>query len=116
MNTHYLPSELATFTTGFAADPTDSLLYVQYGASVPEYLELAKDAANGVVWATVTGVYGDAIGKSFGERYQASDPRVLIDTVRYIGLDPRGHRFVDRHAFAWRPVMRDHFHLRLGAA
>ena len=51
MNTHYLPSELATFTTGFAADPTDSLLYVQYGASVPEYLELAKDAANGVVCA-----------------------------------------------------------------
>ena len=71
MNTHYLPSELATFTKGFAADPTDSLLYVQYGASVPEYLELAGKSANGAVWATVTGVYGDAIGKSFGERYQA---------------------------------------------
>lgn len=38
MNTHYMPSELATFTIGFAADPTDSLFYVQYGASVPEYL------------------------------------------------------------------------------
>lgn len=72
MNTHYLPSELATFTTGFAQDPTDSLLYVQYGASVPEYLELAGDAANGVIWATVTGVYGDEIGKSFAERYQAA--------------------------------------------
>ena len=72
MNTHYMPSELATFTIGFAADPTDSLLYVQYGASVPEYLELAKDAANGAIWATVTGVYGDAIGKSFAERYQAA--------------------------------------------
>lgn len=70
MNTHYMPSELATFTIGFAADPTDSLLYVQYGASVPEYLELAKDAANGAIWATVTGVYGDAIGTSFAERYQ----------------------------------------------
>ncbi len=72
MNTHYLPSELATFTTGFAADPTDSLLYVQYGASVPEYLDLAGEAANGVVWATVTGVYGDEIGKSFAERYEAA--------------------------------------------
>lgn len=71
MNTHYIPSELATFTTGFAADPTDSLLYVQYGASVPEYLELAGEAANGVIWATVTGVYGDEIGTSFAERYQA---------------------------------------------
>lgn len=72
MNTHYLPSELATFTKGFAADPTDSLLYVQYGASVPEYLELAGESANGVVWATVTGVYGDAIGKAFGDRYQTA--------------------------------------------
>jgi branched-chain amino acid transport system substrate-binding protein len=72
MNTHYIPSELATFTTAFAADPTDSILYVQYGASVPEYLELAGEAANGVIWATVTGVYGDAIGTAFAERYQAA--------------------------------------------
>ncbi len=72
MNTHYIPSELATFTIGFADDPTDSLLYLQYGASVPEFLELAGDKANGAIWATVTGVYGDAIGKSFAERYQAA--------------------------------------------
>ena len=72
MNTHYLPSELATFTTGFAADPTDSLLYVQYGASVPEYLELAGDAANGAIWATVTGVYGDEIGKNFAANYETA--------------------------------------------
>lgn len=71
MNTHYIPSELATFTIGFAKDPTDSLLYVQYGASVPEYIELAGESANGAVWATVTGVYGDAIGKRFGESYKA---------------------------------------------
>lgn len=33
--------------------------------------------------------------RRFGERYQASDPRVLADSVKYLGLDPRGHRFVD---------------------
>ncbi|MBI5129497.1 MAG: class I SAM-dependent methyltransferase [Rhodopseudomonas palustris] len=33
--------------------------------------------------------------RRYGERYQASDPRVLADSLKYIGLDPRGHRFVD---------------------
>jgi SAM-dependent methyltransferase len=33
--------------------------------------------------------------RRYGERYQASDPRVLSDSLKYIGLDPRGHRFVD---------------------
>jgi predicted RNA methylase len=33
--------------------------------------------------------------RRFGERYQASDPRVLHDAVKFIGLDPHRHRFVD---------------------
>lgn len=33
--------------------------------------------------------------RRFGEPYQVSDPRVLVDCVKFIGLDPRRHRFVD---------------------
>lgn len=33
--------------------------------------------------------------RRFGERYQPSEPGVLIDTVKYIGLDPAQHRFID---------------------
>ena len=39
---------------------------------MPEYLELAGDSANGAIWATVTGVYGDAIGTTFAERYETA--------------------------------------------
>jgi len=33
--------------------------------------------------------------RQYGERYQASDPRVLRDSVDFIGLAPAGYRFVD---------------------
>ena len=70
MDTHWVPNELGAFMKQWAANPTDSFLYLQYGASVPEFLEIAGDSAEGAVWATVTGVYNDVIGSAFRERYQ----------------------------------------------
>jgi branched-chain amino acid transport system substrate-binding protein len=48
-----------------------TLLYQQYGPSVPEYLTLAGDASNGIVWATVLGLLPDKIGTDFRSRYAA---------------------------------------------
>jgi branched-chain amino acid transport system substrate-binding protein len=70
-NTHWNPADHAALMKQWAADPPDSFLYLQYGASVPEFLELAGDAANGVVWATVLGTMNDAVGLPYQERYQA---------------------------------------------
>lgn len=67
--TDYLAGDLAAFANQFASAPTNSLLYQQYGPSVPEYLELAGDSANGVVWSTTIGTLPDQIGKSFRQRY-----------------------------------------------
>ncbi len=72
VNTDFLPSDLATFAKQFATDPTQSLLYEQYGPSVPEFLELAGDAANGVLWSTVVGVLPDPIGDTFKKNYKAA--------------------------------------------
>lgn len=72
MDTHWVPAELAAFTKQWVANPTQALVYLQYGASVPEFLEIAGPAANGFIWATVTGTYSDDIGKAFLERYQAA--------------------------------------------
>jgi branched-chain amino acid transport system substrate-binding protein len=44
---------------------------MQYGPSVPEFLELAGEAANGVIWATVLGLLSDKIGNDFRARYEA---------------------------------------------
>ncbi|WP_449282667.1 ABC transporter substrate-binding protein [Leucobacter sp.] len=67
--TDYLAGDLASFAKQFATAPTPSLLYQQYGPSVPEYLELAGDAANGVIWSTTIGTLPDEMGDRFRERY-----------------------------------------------
>jgi SAM-dependent methyltransferase len=33
--------------------------------------------------------------RRYGERYQASEPRVLLDSVEFIGLTPRDYNFID---------------------
>lgn len=67
--TDFMPDELAGFQRVFAATPTDALVYAVYSPSVPEFLELAGDAAEGLVWSTVTGTYGDPVGQRFMNRY-----------------------------------------------
>jgi branched-chain amino acid transport system substrate-binding protein len=70
-NTHWNPADHAALMKAWVADPADSFLYLQYGASVPEFLEIAGDAAEGAVWATVLGTMNDPVGLGFQERYQA---------------------------------------------
>lgn len=67
--TDFLPAELAGFQRRFAATPTDALVFAVYSPSVPEFLELAGETAEGLVWSTVTGTYGDAMGQRFMRRY-----------------------------------------------
>lgn len=65
------PTDLAAFQTAFAANPSNALVYLQYGASVPAFLDLAKTSGYGVIWATVIGVLQDEIGQKFQKAYQA---------------------------------------------
>jgi branched-chain amino acid transport system substrate-binding protein len=67
----YNPAENAAMIKQWVANPTNALIYQQYGPSVPEYLELAGEAANGVVWATVLGFLPDKIGLDWVEKYKA---------------------------------------------
>jgi branched-chain amino acid transport system substrate-binding protein len=70
-NTHWNPSDHAALMKAWVQDPPDSFLYLQYGASVPEFLKVAGDAAKGAVWATVLGTMNDPIGLRFQKAYQA---------------------------------------------
>lgn len=69
VNTDFNPADLALFTKDIAADPPPALLYEQYGPSIPEFLNLAGEAANGVVWSTVIGVLPDDNGEAWKQRY-----------------------------------------------
>jgi branched-chain amino acid transport system substrate-binding protein len=67
--TDFVPAELAGFQRRFAASPTDALVFAVYSPSVPEFLALAGDTAEGLLWSTMTGTYGDAMGQRFMRRY-----------------------------------------------
>ena len=69
--TDWNPADNAAMAKQWVANPLPCLVYQQYGPSVPEYLELAGDAANGIIWATVLGLLPDKIGQDFQQRYKA---------------------------------------------
>jgi branched-chain amino acid transport system substrate-binding protein len=71
-NINYLPDDTAAFMKQFVADPTNSLVYIQYAPSLPRFSELAGEAGNGVVWSTVSGRLPDEIGNTFLEKYTAA--------------------------------------------
>ena len=70
---HWIGAELASFSQQFAGDPVaDSLVYLQYGPSQPEFLQIAGAAAEGFVWGTVIGVGNTSDqDKAFRAAYQA---------------------------------------------
>ncbi|CAB4330894.1 MAG: ABC transporter substrate-binding protein [Actinobacteria bacterium] len=70
--TDYIPGDLASFATQFASAPTQSLLYQQYGPSIPEYLQLAGTAGNDVIWSTTIGTLPDEIGAAFLAAYKSA--------------------------------------------
>lgn len=65
----YAPGDEASFIKQFRQNPTQSLVYQQYAPSIPEYLDLAGDAANGVLWSTLVGVLSDDRAKAFIEAF-----------------------------------------------
>lgn len=56
INTDYVSSNAALFVSQFNEDPTDSLVFIQYAPSVPEFLELTKDQSSGIVYNLLGGV------------------------------------------------------------
>ena len=73
--TQFLPGELARFQRRFAASPSEILVCAVYTPSVPEFLELAGERADGLIWATVSGTYSDPIGLAFHAAYRAANGR-----------------------------------------
>lgn len=90
---HYFPSVTAELQRRFLREPTDTLMYTTYGPSIPEYVDSLESAAEGVLWSTVTGVYGDLPGQRFARRYRQyhgvapgrSHAGIGYDRVRILG-------------------------------
>lgn len=64
------PVLLAGFQRELASRALPILSYGLYTPSMPEYLREAGAAAEGVLWATVAGTYGDALGRRFDRSFR----------------------------------------------
>jgi branched-chain amino acid transport system substrate-binding protein len=110
--TDYNPADDAAMLKAWAANPTKTIMYQQYGPSVPEYLDLTKQSANGVIWATVLGLLKDPMGMDFRTRYQAKyntqpgwanaggcyDSVMFWATAAALAGDPKNYKEVARQA------------------
>lgn len=97
---HWVAAELAAFTQQFTANPLKgALVYLQYGPSQPEFLDIAGPAAEGFVWSTVYGVYNDEIGAKFRAKYKAEFPGTM--GLAYTG---GGYDTTYMLANAWKAV------------
>ena len=70
--THFFPQDQAQFMLQFMNDPTPSLIYMQYGASLAAFRDIAGSASEGVLYATVIGALQDEIGAAFSDKYIAA--------------------------------------------
>jgi branched-chain amino acid transport system substrate-binding protein len=76
INTDYLPGNAAKFMTQFLETPTNSLVFIQYAPSVPEFLDLTKEHANGIMYNLLGGILDTPknpraaeVAKKFQDRY-----------------------------------------------
>lgn len=67
--THWVPQDLAQFMLQFVPSPINSLIYMQYGPSIPAFREIGGAAVNGVIYSTVVATLPDEIGGDFTRRY-----------------------------------------------
>jgi branched-chain amino acid transport system substrate-binding protein len=68
----YAAGDEASFVKQFRQSPTQSLVYQQYAPSIPQYLNLAGSAADGVLWSTVVGILqNDPVASPFQSAFQS---------------------------------------------
>lgn len=97
---HWVAAELAAFAQQYAFDPVPgALVYLQYGPSQPEFLDLAQGAGEGMVWGTVYGVYADEQGTEFRDKYRKKFPGTM--GMVYTG---GGYDAINMLAQAWEEV------------
>lgn len=70
-NTHFYPGDIAQCQVQFMQNPTNSLVYYQYGALLKAFSTIAGEAARGVLTSSVIGILPDEIGNAFREKYWA---------------------------------------------
>jgi len=80
VNTDHLPGNAATFTSQFLENPTNSLVFIQYAPTVPEYLQLTREKSTGIITSTLLGILPNERARDVNQAYKA---RYNLDASTY---------------------------------
>ncbi|PZQ15991.1 MAG: amino acid ABC transporter substrate-binding protein [Ancylobacter novellus] len=69
-NTHFYASDIAHFQRQFMQKPINCLVYLQYGGMHQTFIDVAGQAAEGVIVGTVVGLVHDDNGAAYSRRYR----------------------------------------------
>jgi len=112
INADYLPNNSATFLKQFLEQPTDSLVFLQYAPSVPEFVKLTGSGSTGVLYDLLGGPIASPkwpraieLADKFKKKYGVeSGPygiglyemiNVYFDALRKVG-DPTKHEAIGK--------------------
>ena len=113
INTDYLPANEATFLQQFLETPTNSLLFLQYAPSVPEFVKLTADKSTGVLYDLLAGSIlssKNLRAKEIGDKFKA---KFGVESGTYgIALYEEVMMYVD----ALKKVGKPDDHAAIGAA
>lgn len=113
INTDYLPGNEATFLQQFLEAPTNSLLFLQYAPSVPEFLKLTADKSTGVLYDLLAGPIlspKNTMAKVIGDKFKA---KYGVESGSYgVSL----YEEVMLYADALKKVGKPDDHVAIGAA
>ncbi|WP_428929615.1 ABC transporter substrate-binding protein [Marinibacterium sp. SX1] len=70
-NTHFVAAEIAACQNQFMQNPTNSLMYYQYGPILKAFSDIAQDNANGVLASILLASLRDEVGMAFDQKYKA---------------------------------------------
>lgn len=110
INTDYIPGNSALFLKQFLEQPTNSLVFLQYAPSVPEFVELTGEHSTGVLYNLINGPLdspkwprGQDLMQAFEERYGVASgaygvglyemAHLYFDALRDVG-DPTDHEAI----------------------
>ncbi|MEM6440000.1 MAG: ABC transporter substrate-binding protein [Pseudomonadota bacterium] len=87
VNTDYIPGNSALFLKQFLEAPTDSLVFLQYAPSVPEFVELTGEQSTGVLYNLIGGALDTPKWPRGEELMDAYEARYGVESGAYgVGL------------------------------
>lgn len=69
-NTHFVAAEIAACQNQFMQNPTNSLMYYQYGPILKAFTDIAQSNANGVTASILLATLRDERGRAYDQKYK----------------------------------------------